>query len=257
MQPLVDGDILVYRCGFAADSQMRQRLEAGGLTRQQAEALLPDLDYQAFALGNSKTVLVSIEDKYGPVNGHIYLTGKGNFREQVATIKPYKGNRDAKHKPKYYNEIRDYMLEVWGGKLVTGYEADDELGMLQTYMGDNSIIVTIDKDLDMIQGHHFNPTTGDQYYCSEQFANSRFFWQMLVGDQVDNIPGIRGIGPKTADKIVEECRADVDAMRHVVQEKYAKQYGEGWEEAYKEVGRLLWIARYPEELEEGSPLLWS
>ena len=259
MQPLVDGDILVYRCGFAADSQMKKRFkeENPGISDDDLAELLETTDYETHALGNVKTVLVDIHDKYGPINGHLYLTGKGNFREKVATILPYKGNRDPTHKPKYYDSIREYMHNIHRAKTITGYEADDEIGMLQTYMGDDSIIVSIDKDLDMIAGFHYNLMRNEQYYCSKQYADSRFFWQMLVGDKTDNIPGIRGIGEKRADAMVDRCRADVDAMRHEVQEMYAKQYGDGWEAAYNEVGRLLWIARYREEIEEGCPLLWN
>ena len=41
----------------------------------------------------------------------VYLTGKGNFREQLAVSHTYKGNRK-KEKPKWYGYIKDYLKDV-------------------------------------------------------------------------------------------------------------------------------------------------
>ena len=60
----------------------------------------------------------------------LYISGKDNFREKVATILPYKGNRDPLHKPKYYKEIREYLKDAYGAQVVDGQEADDEIGII-------------------------------------------------------------------------------------------------------------------------------
>jgi 5'-3' exonuclease len=69
-----------------------------------------------------------------------------------------------------------------------------------------------------------------------------FLWQLLVGDKaVDNVPGIDGIGPKKADKLLSGKTRN-EAVE-IVQHCYKKQYGDAWPEAFKECADLLWIQR--------------
>lgn len=233
---------------------MKKRLkeEQPDIGDEELEVSLSNLDYTAYALGNTKTVLNEILAKYGD-SYRLFLTGSGNFRDQAATILPYKGNRDAKHKPKYYAEIKDYLLNVWHAELIEGREADDAIGCAQWAKRDKStVIATIDKDLNGIPGWHYNFVKDELYDVSYIDANRFFFWQMLVGDTTDNIPGIKGIGPKTADKLLP-YGADVPYLRDVVQQQYQKQYKDTWEAAYTEIAELLWIERV-----EGKkcPFLW-
>jgi hypothetical protein len=173
----------------------------------------------------------------------MYLTGKGNYRFEVATIQPYKGNRDPKHKPKYFQDIREYMINKYGAVVVTGQEADDALGIKQFSNPDKStVICSIDKDLKMIPGYHYNPNTGNFWYQTIDDANMFFWWQMMVGDTTDNIPGIRKVGPKTADKIIAECNGDIKQVEQRVREMYAKQYPD-YPGAISEVAQLLWMRR--------------
>jgi 5'-3' exonuclease len=241
---LIDADILQYRCGFAADSQMRKRFrdENPDITEDELAEALAATDYVAYALGNVKSVLHEVMSKYGK-SYRAFLTGSGNFREAEATLLPYKGNRDPSHKPKYYREIKDYLIDVWGAEVINGREADDALGCEQWKHRDKStIIVTIDKDLDQIPGWHYNFSKDILYDVSYHDANRFFFRQMLEGDRVDNIPGIKGIGPKKADKILED-NPSLEKLRCAVVLKYKEQYGENWEQAYTEVAKLLWIQR--------------
>lgn len=249
LQPLVDGDVSRYRCGFAADSQRRAQLKEQhpDLSDGDIEQLLADDDYLGYALGNVKQSLQEIQSMFILPPMRVYLTGAGNFREQVATLLPYKGNRTAR-KPKYYEEIGQYMREVWGAEVIEGQEADDAIGIEQYAHNDNStVIVSIDKDLDMIPGWHYNLLHKRLYEVTENEADIHFFRQMLTGDNTDNIPGITSIGPKRSEDILKSCNYDVSAVREVVKQKYAEQYGNDWERAYREVGTLLWIRREPEQ----------
>lgn len=247
LRPLLDGDILVYRCGFAADSQVIKEYKNRYpmWNHDEVEEYKNSFDYTGFALGNVKSVINEVKSLFDGDKLRTFLTGSGNFREQIATIQPYKGNRDHKHKPKYYKEIKEYMIDVHGAEVINGREADDALGCAQWEArdADDTVIVTIDKDLDMIPGHHYNFVKNEYYYVGAEWADSRLFWQMLVGDTSDFIPGIKKIGPKTADKLYDECRGDLTAFREVVREKYKAQYGTDWEQAYDEVAALLWMQR--------------
>ncbi len=254
---LVDGDVLLYRCGFAADSQMlgqlRQEIAAENPdwseqdVKANALVRLDHEDYAHFAYGNLNATIEGVLQ--GRKGYKLYLTGPGNFREAIATLLPYKGNRDPTHKPKYYKELKDYMLSKHDAIVVEGMEADDAMAMEQWRHRDRStVIATIDKDLDMIPGWHYNLNSKEQYWVDIDRANYFFFWQMLVGDSTDNIPGIKGIGKARATKALEHLIGDTEAMKQTVWDMYQKQYGDNAELAYNEVASLLWMIR-----EEGKP----
>lgn len=246
LTPLVDGDILLYRCGFAADSQIKKQYKESNpeSPSEEVKDYVDSVEYLSFALGNTKSVMEEFVSLFDRDTMETYLTGHGNFREQVATILPYKGNRDPAAKPKYYREIKEYLLDHWNAILVHGREADDALGCRQWAAKDRStIICSIDKDLDMIPGHHYNFVKNQYYYVPKSWADNRIFVQMLVGDRTDNIPGIKGIGDIRATKILEECGNDRDRMKLAVQRLYKDQYGSEWERYYEEVASLLWIQR--------------
>lgn len=254
---LVDGDVLLYRCGFAADSQMlsslRQEVAAEhpdwdeDSVKENAKVRLDYEDYAHFAYGNLNATIDGVLE--GRSGYKLYLTGSGNFREGLATILPYKGNRDPTHKPKYYKELKQYMVDKHNAIIVHGMEADDAMAMEQWSHRDKStIIATIDKDLDMIPGWHYNLNSKEQYWVDLDRANYFFFWQMLVGDSTDNIPGIKGIGKARATKALEHLIGDTQAMKQVVEEMYMKQYPDNHRDAFNEVASLLWMIR-----EEGKP----
>lgn len=172
----------------------------------------------------------------------VYLTGSGNFREQLATIQQYKGNRDPDHKPKYYREIKDYLRQVWNATVIHGREADDALGCHQYGAEpDTTVIVSIDKDMDNIPGYHYNWRKKEFYYIEPERANYLFWKQVLEGDKTDHIKGIHNIGPKTAEKILNVTDKGWISMAEAVLAAYEKA-GMGWPEFYENAS-LLWIQR--------------
>ena len=247
----------MYNCGFSADSQVRNdfNLTNPGAPDEEIAQMMQDFDYEYIALGNVKKWLQTSMEGFHP-DYRLYIHGGGNFREQAATIKPYKGNRDPTHKPKYSAEIKKYMTDVWNALVVTGIETDDAIAIDQFSADDKStVIVSIDKDLLYgVPGWSYNPRTGVLEYTTPTAANKFLFWQMLVGDSADNIPGIRGIGPKKASAALDKYDS-MSEWRNVVQEFYKKEYGDNWKAAYTEVGTLLYILRRQGEEKTGCPLL--
>jgi 5'-3' exonuclease len=79
------------------------------------------------------------------------------------------------------------------------------LGARQTT---DSIICTIDKDLDQIPGQHYNFVRKEKYNVSEDEGNRFFFYQLLVGDPTDGIKGVPGIGPKKATRLLDSTPPD-------------------------------------------------
>lgn len=247
LAPLIDCDVLQYRCGFAADGQMKREALAAepDASPERLAEMLDSVDYLHMALHNVREVIDGVTAKYTG-EPTLFIHGGGNFREQIATLKVYKGNRDKTHKPKYAKEICNYLVDRYGAELVVGQESDDAIGIAQCSAAPGStIIVSNDKDMDMIPGYHYNWVKDEEYFVQDEEADKMLFWQMLVGDNTDNIPGIPKIGPKTASKLLADVT--VDQARDVVRSKYQQHYGTDWEQYYREVGSLLWIRREPNQ----------
>jgi len=84
--------------------------------------------------------------------------------------------------------------------------------------------VSIDKDLKQVPGWYFNPDKPENgmEWIDEWTGHFNFYKQLLTGDKVDNIPGIRGIGPKKAEKLLMDCKDEVE-MYEVCANVYADQ----------------------------------
>ena len=127
----------------------------------------------------------------------LFLTGRGNFRDELATIREYKGNRDPDAKPYHYKSIRRYLVNKWGATVVDGIEADDKVAEIMSGSKD-VILVGIDKDLLTIPGRHYHFKTKTFRDVSEQEALVNFYRQCVTGDVVDNIGGAYKAGPAKA-----------------------------------------------------------
>ena len=220
---IIDGDILTYRIGFSTDEPEQEKF---ALSR----------------MGNYVENLIRVKgiDSYEG-----YLTGKTNYRSEIATEQPYKGNRKEARKPVHYDSLRSYLVTKWDFKVVEGQEADDAMGIKAYELPeDSSCIMTIDKDLDMIRGWHYNFVKQDLYYVTEQEAIKNFYRQILTGDRVDNIPGLKGIGPVKANKILENC-----VNEHELFNAVSKEYKHDTDKI-TERARLLWIRRQENEIWE-------
>lgn len=265
MIALIDGDPIVYRAGFAAETREFQTPDGSwhpNMTAAKAwcesESLDPEFivdrvtpEPVANALYNVKSMIRTTAHDLLPDSMVLYLSGPENFRVGLATIKPYKGNRDPTHKPIHGPAIKEYMLDKYVTVVSDGCEADDLLSIQQhKYLaaGVDSCICTIDKDLDMVPGFHYNYVTGERYYIPEDEAQVYFWRQMLTGDTVDNIPGVSGIGKKKAEKIIEFGMTP-EEMYAAVHPLYVQCYGEEFADAaLLENGRLLWMQTYEGEM---------
>lgn len=151
-------------------------------------------------------------------------------------------------RPKYYAELREYVKKKFDAEMVEGREADDAIGCAQWAAKDKStIICSIDKDLRMIPGYHYNFVKGEFDYITLSQANRNFWMQVLIGDRTDNILGIDGVGPKKAAKILEKV-GDGYSYRDVVEEAYWERYLEEAIPRMNEAMNLLWIQRKEGEL---------
>lgn len=279
MHALFDADILVFRCGFAAE-RAKWFLRIGDDTHQfdykrEADVALDELlpgkysreegkDYELWserfvepvehALHNVKTIVnKTLEDLGLSVwDVTMYLSGPSeeNFRVSVAKSRPYKGNRDKAHRPTHEGAIKDYIIGNYQHVVSSGQEADDEMGIAQCRLGPTaSVIVTQDKDLDMIPGLKYDFVEGIGYSVTEEQAYRNFCMQLLMGDPTDNIPGLPKIGKAKAKRALEGSEPD-EWMDIVMQMYQAHSPEPDWYAYLREQGQLVWIRRQPEEVWE-------
>ena len=105
-------------------------------------------------------------------------------------------------------------------------------------------MASIDKDMLQLPCWHFN-FGRNEWTKVEPFEGLKFVYhQMLTGDRADNIIGLQGIGPKKADKLLQDCHTEEDLWTTVL-----KAY-DGDTERLVENARLLWLRRYDNELWE-------
>lgn len=135
---LIDADILNYRIGFACNEES-ESVAITTMAHFLEDLLLLDLT-------NVQT-------------WELHLTGKENFRNDIAVTVPYKGNRKSE-KPVHYHLLREYLVDAWAATVSQGIEADDMLAIRATELGESSVIVSLDKDLDQVPGWHYNFSKG-------------------------------------------------------------------------------------------------
>lgn len=195
MHLLVDADPIAYRIGFASQ-------------KKDKETGLVEADPVAFALHSCKLWVDEMLEESGCSSASFFLTGSGNYRYKVRD--DYKANRIGVDKPIHLEAIRDYLCNKYKARVVNGMEADDAVGLLQT---DKTMIATIDKDLLMVEGEHYNYVKKEFTTVTAEEGERFFYQQMITGDKVDNIIGIHGLGEKKAQKLLSDTpRTEWDDM---------------------------------------------
>ena len=187
------------------------------ILEQERKAIPESLDHCLHIVKQELSNIVAAVAKKFPGAAHIerfvYLTGKENFRDKLATIKPYKGNRDKLHRPVHYEAIRQYMIDNWDAIVINGQEADDAVSIIANYHFEveefeSFVVATVDKDLDQIPGHHYDYRQHVWYFVGEHDAEHWFYVQALAGDATDNIGGCYKTGLGKAEKVISAVESE-------------------------------------------------
>jgi DNA polymerase-1 len=212
MKALIDADIVAYRVACTL-----QEDDAEDFVYARAEDLVDQ-------------ILVNTE----ATEYRLFLTGKNNFRYSI--YPEYKAHRPTE-KPFWLEKCRQYLIATFNAEVIDGQEADDALGIAQTQ---DTIICSIDKDLLMIPGRHYNFVKDEFQEVTNDSGMRHFYMQCLTGDRSDNIKGIEKIGPKKAEKILAGCVTEQELF-NAVRDAYSN------DEEFLMNGRVLWIRRKENE----------
>ena len=216
---LVDGYALIYRAFFA--------MIARPLTTRRGENT-------SAAWGVTNFLLRLLERRRPDHLAWVHDVGE-SFRHR--TYPAYKATRE-----KLTDELQQdfdrsverigQILEAFGVPVVgkEGYEADDVIGTLATAArarGLQAVIVSGDKDFYQLIGPGIallNPGRGgpaavEEHWVDESNASERLGvppervvdYLALVGDSSDNVPGVKGVGDKTALDLLRTF-GDLDAI---------------------------------------------
>src|SRR5215211_1513660 len=203
---LIDGHALAYRMYFA--------LTAGGSsTRWQTSQGEPTAGTYGFA----RELLRILEQEKPDYIAVAFDTGK-TFRDKI--FPAYKGTRakmpdDLSPQIGRIRELVDAFniprLEM------EGYEADDVLGSIARSVAEQGLgvkIITGDRDLLQLVNERTTVYLAgdDQNYITDEHVINKLGvppyqvvdYKALVGDKSDNIPGVAGIGEKTAIALIQK-----------------------------------------------------
>lgn len=198
---LVDGTALLYRSFFA----------------------IPELSNRSGSPTNALYGFVramrQLREAWKPSHWALVLDG-GLSKDRLALLGEYKAQR-----PKMPDALRQ-QVDTVGDYLdaariawfrIDGEEADDVIATLATAAAGRiakTLIATSDKDMYQLVSDTCKvvPLSGPPKEMGSEAVAAKtgvrprqvVEWLALVGDSVDNIPGVPGVGPKTASKLLAQ-----------------------------------------------------
>ncbi len=198
---IIDGNYIIYRSHYA----LINLKNSSGM-------------HTGAVFGFLKTIIKVISDKYPHYLIIAFDSKEKTFRDHVYT--DYKINRAPM--PNEIIEQIPIILEILDRLGIRylirdGYEADDIIGSLTEFASSKNLksyIITRDKDMIQLMGDNT-----EILYCDEKWEIIDDNWVLnkfgiqpgqivdylsLVGDSSDHVPGVKGIGPKGAQKLLKE-----------------------------------------------------
>ena len=177
------------------------------------------------AIKHSEEKIDFILERTGCTDFELHFTiGRESFPYKVS--KGYKANRDGKPSPYGLTSLKQAMFDKYPSKVYmnTEWEADHIVVCKKRDYPNKYIICAVDKDvLYTLEGKHFNYYQSTIYNIdmkwvtvTEDEAMRRYYIQTLTGDAGDNVIGIKGIGPKKAEKALSKCTNEAECWEAVV-----------------------------------------
>ena len=233
---LIDGHALAYRMYFALTA-------VGGSQRWQTSKGEPTAGIYGFA----RELLRIIEQESPEYIAVAFDVGK-TFRDEI--FPEYKGTRE-----KMPDDLRPQierirnMVDAFNIPRLEmeGYEADDVLGSVARIANEQGIgvkIITGDRDLLQLVNKRTTVYLAgdDQNYIKDEDVVKKLGvlptqvvdYKAIVGDKSDNIPGVAGVGEKTAINLLEKYKTLDNIYKHIdeVEKRWKTKLEDNKENAY-------------------------
>ncbi|MFL7870014.1 MAG: DNA polymerase I [Anaerolineales bacterium] len=234
---LIDGHALAYRMYFA--------LTAGGSNqRWQTSKGEPTAGIYGFA----RELIRILEQEKPEYMAVAFDTGKTFRHEMFSEYKATRAKMPDDLRPQI-ERIRQ-MVDIFNLPRLEmeGYEADDVLGSVAKVAAEEGLgvkIITGDRDLlQLVNQRTAVYVAGDDktYVTDQDVANSKFGvppnqvvdYKAIVGDKSDNIPGVLGVGEKTASRLLEQYGSLDEIYAHLdeVEKRWRTKLEDGKDSAY-------------------------
>lgn len=195
--------------------------------------------------GFTRMLLKLVKDEHPDKLAVVFDTIEPTFRDEM--YKEYKANRkeppdDLVPQFPYFDPI----VNALNIKCITkpGYEADDVIGTVAKKAvedGYDVVVITGDKDfMQLVSDHVALYDTMKEKWIGLADVKKKFGVMPdkvtdvmgLMGDSSDNIPGVRGIGPKSAEKLInqfgdlENLLANVEKVSNASAKRALKEYAD-------------------------------
>ena len=260
---IVDADSILYSCAFSLQDTVHTvgECEYSDIkeAKVESEETNTPIETVTEVLGDVNDAILCYRDFIDSIKENtgagevISYTGsnEGNFRKDIATIKPYKGNRKGPD-PELLQPLKDFL--IGSGELIRAdsmLEADDqviiEFRQLKKKLGEGKVVLcVIDKDAKQEPGHHYNFNTGEFSYLEPIDSLRHFYTQLLIGDSIDNILGLYKVGAKsTLVKHLYEIEDELEMFKFIFDEYY-KRFGNYAGTFIAETFVLLYMLRSPD-----------
>ncbi len=218
---IIDGYNMIHRCRFqwggglaSGDNQIVYNFFR--TLRSCVEQFNPDIVY--FPLDGKPSKRLAISDDYKATRKIVEPTQEeidywDDFRRQkrfiISSLQSYYPITTVYHKEHECDDLVFYLIDK--------YHSDDE-------------VVVLSSDTDFIQILNSYPESVSLYNpVSKKFRENTDYdyvsWKAMVGDKADNIPGVKGIGKKTALKILSKDGELEERLKNpIFKESYDKSY---------------------------------
>ena len=230
---LIDADTIIYGSAVTLEEQ-NELLGRDFYTDEEWEEIINNKNYDSEthsiyslnleqAYSHAQDKIQGILDATGCIDFELHFTGGRECF--VYTVNPtYKSNRTGRTIAGL-RELKDlFVSRLDNAYINTKWEADHIVVCKKRDNPDKYLLCAVDKDvLFSLAGHHFNYYSSTLHNIkmkfidiSEDTALKHHYKQTLTGDAGDGVIGLKGIGPKRADTILDGCTTEQECWSAVL-----------------------------------------
>ena len=210
MKLIIDFDSFIYRACFACEDMVEIK------PRVYVQAYSLDKGFEYF-----KNIMDAMLKATACDNYIICLSDWRNFRKEV--VPTYKSNRKTKAPP-FFDELKKMVYDRFECISKPYLEADDLCRALYEDNPRDSIIASIDKDLQSFPCKLFNPDHVEWGVrrIDERKAFENFAKQLIMGDKTDGYEGIKGMGESRTTRLLPKLKSIDDIVAYYIENGYTE-----------------------------------